>query len=338
MAKRVMRRMPCVRAVNRLRYEVRRGSSRVKELMLTTRIRRKWQADSKQLPLEPEHWELYNIIHRRILGELGEFPELIHCQDFNDRIQWLKLFDQDQEMIRCSDKILVRDYVKERIGEQYLPKIYQVCNQFHEIDFESLPTSFVIKTNHDSGTVILVRDKNCVDLNAFRSRVDEALRRPYGRETGEWAYSFIIPRILIEEFIEPMRPTPPPDYKFYVIEGKVKFIHFIYDRGVETKEQTVSSAGEDLDTELYPSFKLGHDFRRPECWQEMGAIAERLGDRFKCVRVDLFESGGRIYVGEMTFWPMYGAYKGEGQKILGQLLDFDRSSFKPPIYHQSIGL
>lgn len=299
------------------------------ELILSTRIKIKWLTDKLFLPLTSEHYELYKIIHRYYWQQLHDFPNLINCRDFNDKIQWLKLFDQSYEIIRCSDKILVRDYVKEKVGEQYLVKLYQVHDHFSEIDFDRLPQSFVIKTNHDSGTVILVRDKAKLNYQATEAKVEASLQKSYGWENGEWAYSYIKPKVFVEEFIESENPKPPADYKFYCIEGTVKFVHYIYDRGIDPKEQTIDPEGNDLATELHPSFKLGTDFKKPIVWQQMITIAENLGNGFKCVRVDLYCSGDRIYVGEMTFWPMAGCYQGEGQKKLGKYLDFDRSTFKP---------
>ena len=146
---------------------------------------------------------------------------------------------------------------------------------------------------------------------------------------GEWAYAYVQPKVFVEEFINLQSHKPPPDYKFYCVDGKVKFCHYIYDRGFDTKEQTVDPDGNDLATELYPKFKLGADFRKPGQWGEMIHVAEQLSEGFKCVRVDLFCADERVYTGEMTFWPMGGHYKGEGQKKLGQLLDFDRTTYKP---------
>lgn len=274
----------------------------------------KWRQDKRRLPLTPAHRELYDIIHRLCWQELGGFPDLINCRDFNDRIQWLKLFDQSREIVRCSDKILVREHVRERVGEKYLTKLYQVHDHFSQIDFDTLPGAFAIKANHDCGSVILVRDKSELDYETAEARIETALRQPYGWMNGEWAYAYVQPRVLVEEFLAPENPKPPPDYKFYCVDGAVKFCHYIYDRGFDTKEQTVDIAGNDLATSLYPSFKLGRDFRRPELWDEMIAVAGELGRGFKCVRVDLYYVGGRVSAGEMTFWPMAGCYKGEGQK------------------------
>ena len=303
--------------------------SKITSLKLALRIRWKWMQDCRHLPLTPSHQELYEIIHRHYWQVLDDFPNLVDCRDFNDRMQWLKLFDQSWEIVRCSDKILVRDCVRERVGDQYLVKLYQSCDHFSQIDFDTLPKAFVIKANHDSGTVILVRDKSKFDYETAKVRIETALRQPYGWLNGEWAYAYVQPKVLVEEFISPDDPKPPPDYKFYCVEGSVRFCHYIYDRGFDTKEQAVDPEGNDLATSLYPRFKLGHDFQRPKLWGEMIKVAETLGRGFKSVRVDLFCTDDRIYAGEMTFWPMAGCYKGEGQKKLGRFLDFDRSTYRP---------
>ena len=311
---------------------------KIKNTLLSPIIKAKWVHDKRQLPLTPAHYELYDIIHRRYWNKLHDFPNLINCRDFNDKIQWLKLFDQSPEIVSCVDKILVRDHVRERVGEEYLVKLFQVHDHFSEIDFDALPKSFVIKTNHDSGSVILVRDKSKFNYQSAKVRIEAALKRLYGWNYGEWAYSYVNPKVFVEEFINPESPTPPPDYKFYCIDGVVRFVHYIYDRGFDTKEQTLDPEGNDLATKLNPvyfenhissSFKHDKGFKKPACWKQMISVAERLGSSFKFVRVDLFCSGDHIYVGEMTFSPMAGYYKGEGQKKLGKFLDFDRTTFMP---------
>ena len=141
-------------------------------------LQRKWNHDCRYLPLTAAHWELYDIIHRRYRKKFGRFPNLVDCQDQNERVQWLKLFDQDREIVRCANKITVRDYVRERIGDQYLVKLYQVHDHFDQIDFDALPKAFVIKTNHDSGTVFLVRDKTQMDKQSLELQIEAALRKP----------------------------------------------------------------------------------------------------------------------------------------------------------------
>jgi hypothetical protein len=302
--------------------------------ILALKIRLKWFADKRNLPLAPEHWELYAICHRIFWRELHDFPNLVNPRDFNDRIQWLKLFDQTEAHIQCSDKILVRDYVREKIGDEYLVKLYQTCDIFDQIDFSRLPNSFVIKTNHDNGTVILVKDKLVLDINETRRRIESALNKNFGWELGEWAYSFVRPRVLVEEFVDPDASSPPPDYKFQCVEGNVRFCRFTFDRGIDTKEIVLDREGHSLDFIIDEHFKRGTNFNRPQIWGRMVKLAENLSKGFKCVRVDFLYSGERVYVGELTFFPYFGAYKGIGQQKAGVLLDFDRTSFKPPIYHK----
>jgi len=253
------------------------------------------------------------------------------CSTFNEKIQWLKLFDQDPEIVRCTDKLTARDYVSNRVGSEFLVKLLQSATSFDEINFDKLPNSFVLKTNHDSGSAVLVPDKSSLDRNAVRSKITTALRRIYGQEKAEWSYAFITPRIVVEQFLSPDGNIPPPDYKFHCVDGKVKFLQYIYDRGVDTKEQILDIDANSLPIHLDVNFKVGSVFRKPAGWDHLIDIAERIATGFKYVRVDLYYIDSKIFFGEMTFFPYGGFYLGKGQALLGRYLDFDRFSTKPPI-------
>ncbi|MGB0415429.1 MAG: ATP-grasp fold amidoligase family protein [Coraliomargarita sp.] len=301
-------------------------------LWLRPRIRAKWRIDQKHLPLTKRHRKLYIRIHLAFWKKFEDFPELVECRDFNDKIQWLKLFDQDPEIVRCVDKIAVRERVLERVGKDYLVELYQTHEEFAQIDFETLPSSFVIKANHDSGSYILVRDKTQLDHSAAKEKLNAALQRAYGVKSAQWGYALVKPKVMVEAFIDPENDNPPADYKFYVVDGRVRFVHYISGRESGVNEQILDPTGLDLKIPLHPKYPPGNSFVKPHGWDEMISVAERVGDGFKCVRVDLFYSNhGRIYVGELTFWPMGGFYLGPGQKQLGSFLDFDRSSYKSPI-------
>jgi hypothetical protein len=313
----------------RWRGEVLRDRRRV--FAFNARLHAKWLYDRFRLPLLSEHYPLYRIIHQHYHKELGCFPNLVNCRDYNDKIQWLKLFDQDEAEVRCSDKLLVREHVRERVGERYLVPIYQVADRYAGIDFSKLPNSFVIKTNHDSGTVMLVRDKGKLDHNQATLRIDASLQRIYGWQNGEWGYAGIKPKVFVEQFIDPENLSAPPDYKFHCVDGRVKLLQFIYDRGMDPKEQMIDRDGQEAGFVFSHRFKQGNQFEKPACWSEMVAVAEAIAKGFKYVRVDLYHSSGRIYAGEMTFWPLAGCYHGDGQKRIGAYLDFDRRTVKPPI-------
>lgn len=296
------------------------------------RIAEKWEDDRKNLPLEQEHKPLYYAIHEMFLREMVKFPDLTNPRGFNDKIQWLKLFDQDPKIIRCSDKLGIRGYVKERIGGGHLPALYTTASSFGEIDFSSLPESFVLKTNHDSGSVILVKKKHSFNQKPARKKLNKSLTRTYGWEKGEWAYSFIKPIIFAEEFIgAPLQGTPPPDYKFHCSNGRVKWLQYIYDREESPKEVIITREGTPLDIHFDHNMSHSMDFTPPSEWESLIETAEALASGFKYVRVDLYLTSGTIYIGELTFFPLKGCYKTPVQEELGLLLDFDLTTHKPPL-------
>ena len=302
--------------------------------LLSAAIAAKWKVDRARLPLTAEHRELYNIIHRSCWRWLQDFPRLVDCRGFNDKIQWLKLFDQREESIQCADKLAVRDYVRERLGDDVLVPLLQAHRTFDEIDFATLPKSFVIKVNRDSGNVVLVRDKSQMDRAAAKELMEFCLQRVYGWSDGEWAYAGIAPRIIVEEFIEPDRHVPPPDYKFHCVDGEVRWLQYIFDRGAETKEAIVDPSG--TVTDIHFDHKMRHEpkFDKPAQWPELLEAAERLAEGWKYIRVDLYLTGGAVKFGELTLHPLAGCYKGEGELAVGRLMDFDRGTFLPPIYQR----
>ena len=293
----------------------------------------KWLHDRFRLPLTWRHYNLYRRIHKDRYRATGSFPDLVHGEDFNTNMQWLKLFDQQPRIVLCSDKLGLREYVRERLGEGFLPTLYQVGQHVQDLDFGALPKAFVLKTNHDSGTVLLVRDKLMLDQTAVEERFEQALASPFGVWEGEWAYAFIPPQVFAEEFIEPENPLPPADYKFHCVEGKMVLLQYIKGRGVDPEEQMIDRDGRDAGFVFDHRFRHGDSFTRPACWDRLIETAELLAAGFKYVRVDLYLSGNRILVGEMTFWPLAGRYCGDGQKMMGSYLTFDRSTVHPTCLH-----
>jgi hypothetical protein len=300
-------------------------------IWLRRSLAKKWVRDRRELPLTDAHRELYQILHVKSWNELGYFPELIDCRDYNDKIQWLKLFDQSPEIVQCSDKIAVRDFVRARVGASHLVEVYQTASRFSDVDFGALPDAFVLKTNHDSGSVVLVREKGAFNRRAAKEQFEKALGRTYGWRKGEWSYSLVPPQVLVEAYIDPGSGGAPPDFKFHCVNGKVRWLQYIYDRGVDTKEVIVSAAGEVTSIHLDRMMSHSESFERPAQWNDLLRVAEALAEGFKYVRVDLYLDRDHIYFGELTFFPRSGCYGGVGQRQLGPLLDFDRSTFEPPL-------
>jgi hypothetical protein len=295
-------------------------------------IEARWAIDRAVLPLTEQHKSLYVSIQRLCWHELGRPPNLRHCTDFNDHIQWLKLFDQTREHVRCSDKISVRDYVAERVGPQYLTEIYRICDHYDDIAFNRLPNAFVLKTNHDSGSTVLVRDKAELNHDRARQHIEGSLSRTYGVASGEWAYSLVRPQVLVERLLTSKNNALPPDYKFHCVNGRIKWLQYIYDRGNATKEVIVSPSGEPIDCHFDHKMISSRSFKKPATWAELCDVAEALAKGWKYVRIDLYTVSGNVLFGEMTFFPLAGCYLGAGQKALGPLLNFDRTWTRVPVY------
>jgi hypothetical protein len=296
------------------------------------RILEKWNSDIAVLPLVEGHRELYFNIHRTYWTVFHQFPDIVSCKTYNDRMQWLKLFDQRCDTITCSDKLLIRSYIEKRLGADRSVNILATYNDAALIDFDQLPNQFVIKPNHDSGTTCVVRDKRSAELQRIKEKMIVSCATRFGWDRGEWAYSFVQPRVLVEELIDLGDNTAPPDYKFMCVNGEVRFVHFLYDRATQLKEQTIDPQGVDMRMPFYTAIPYGDRFTPPDNWGEMLFIARELSAGWKFVRVDLYSAHSKIYVGEMTFWPGAGLYPmGKNQDDIGSLLDFDTTTFMPEI-------
>lgn len=276
------------------------------------RIAAKWRADRRVLPLTWAHWPLYRAIHRHHWRRLRRFPDLAPPVTRNDAIQWTKLFDQRPEHVTCCDKLAVRDFIAARVGAERLVPLLQVARRFDEIDVAALPRAFVLKASHDSGSTIIVRDRAAFDRAAARRRLEAALRRRYGRKTGEWAYDWVPRRLLVEECLEPDAAGPPADYKFHCDAGRVLWCGYHYDRHATPRLVQVDRDGVPLSFgRLQRGFAAGDGFAKPAQWDEMISLAETLAAGFRMLRVDLYLTGGRILVGELTVWPVAGCATGE---------------------------
>jgi hypothetical protein len=301
--------------------------------LLEARIRDKWRRDRRRLPLTRDHLDLYLNIHRSYWGALRRLPRLDPPRTRNEAIQWSKLFDQRPEHVTCCDKLKVRDLIRERVGPEFVVPLYQVRDHFREIDFDDLPRPIVIKPNHDSGTVLLVRDKDAFDRAAAERYIEAALARPFGWQSGEWAYSYVRPKVLVEEYLEPDAPSPPPDYKFHCDGGRVLWCGYHYDRGRAMRLQQVDRDGAPIvRARLDGNWTPGADFVKPARWREMIDVAEALATGFRMLRVDLYCTGDRILVGELTLWPSSGLSDGEAFNIPGNFGDIDFSDVQPLLH------
>lgn len=217
----------------------------------------------------------------------------------------LKLFGQ------LADKVGVRDFVRERIGEQYLTKLYGVYHSVPEIDFNVLPDRFVLKTNNGCGNNVIVRDKRLMDQKEVRKRLQRWLQFPYGDLTGQIHYSLIKPLILAEEYLEQVKGKDmlPYDYKFFCYKGKPLYI--LYYEGRRLNGHFTPNMLYDMNwNPIADAVKrpIDHPVDIPVSFEEMKRCVANLCFGFDFVRVDFYEVNNRPVFGEMTFTPDISLY------------------------------
>ena len=255
----------------------------------------------------------------------GKKLNLENPVEFNEKIQWLKVFYHRPILTQLVDKYAVRSYVKDKIGIQYLNECIGIYDNAKEIEFEKLPSKFVIKATQASGYNLIVPDKSKV--NWFRSKLtlNRWLRTSQYYRTGlEWAYKNVKPRLTVEKFLKEEGKEVINDYKFYCFNGTPKFIQVDKDRGIEDYKYYF-----DLNWEKLPFFQKRREniydgkFERPDTLEKMIELAAVLAKGFPFVRVDFYSINGVIIFGEMTFYPGDGKLDfvpDEYNKIIGDYL------------------
>lgn len=251
---------------------------------------------------------------------MKKFPNLINPITFNDKLQWMKLNDRNPLYTRLVDKAEAKEYVSEKLGnlDHIIPTL-AVWNKFEDIDFSVLPNQFVLKTTHDSGGVVIIKDKKNFNIDGARKKIEKSLNHSFFLEHREWPYLNVKPRIIAETYMEDPESKDLKDYKFFCFNGKVKMLFVATDRPVDTRFDFF-----DREFKHLPFFQ-GHPqsskpISKPQNYEEMIRIAECLAKDFHQVRIDLYNIDGQIYFGEMTFFHFSGNvpfYPSEWDKKIG---------------------
>lgn len=228
-------------------------------------------------------------------------------RSFSEKLQWLKLHYRKPALTAWVDKYEAKKLAKNAIGEEYIIPTIGVWDHFDEIDFESLPNQFVLKCTHDSGGLVICKDKEQFDKNAARAKIEKCLKHSFYWGLREWPYKNVKPRIIAEPYMEDKRTKELRDYKFFAFNGDVKALFIATERG--SQEETKFDF---FDTDFnHLPFKNGHPNagvlpEKPSCFDEMKHLASELSRGFPEVRVDLYECNGRVYFGELTFFHWSG--------------------------------
>lgn len=249
-------------------------------------------------------------IHKRATAifqeKLGYVPDLEHPRSMNEKILWLKLHHWDPRITRCCDKFRVKDYVTEKLGPGYVIPTIQNWNRPEDVDFSALPERFVLKVNWSSGYNILVTDRGTFNEAEAQQKIAHWMAPAQNSyyENFNWGYRDMLPVVYAEEYLE--QPDGQLyDYKFFCCDGKVRFWFIATDRHGE-KQLTHDFFDMDfnhLDFDYGGRAHASQPLEKPVFYEEMIRCAEILSEPFPFVRVDFYETNGRFYVGEMTFYP-----------------------------------
>lgn len=247
--------------------------------------------------------DLYLKIVYRI--RVGKKLNLDNPQTFTEKIQKMKLEDHNPIYQVVADKYAVRKYVADRIGEEYLTKLYGVYQSEQEIPFEELPKQFVLKATHDSGGLVIVHDKNELNLKKVKKKLRKCLKRNFYWKGREWCYKDLKPQIICEELLHDSVKNELFDYKIYCFHGKPKMLVVASERGKQTKFDYFDIEFNHLDLRQSGPNSL-NTIEKPKNFERMLELAEILSKDFPQVRVDFYNIEGKIYFGEMTLYDSSG--------------------------------
>lgn len=249
-------------------------------------------------------------LKRLFYAILGKRLNLNSPKTFNEKLQWIKLYDRNQKYVFMVDKYLVREYIADVIGEKYLIPLLGVWKSSSDINFDELPNKFVLKCNHNSGSgMCICKDKEKLDIAETIKKLEIGMNQNYFLWGREWPYKNVSRRIIAEKFMENADGSPINDYKFQCFNGEVDHIfvcegrfsdegvqYYYFSKNWEYLPYSKNEGNQNENIEIL----------RPSKLDEMIYIAEKLSQGCPEMRVDLYEIQGKVYFGELTFFTESG--------------------------------
>jgi len=240
----------------------------------------------------------------------GKELDLKNPKTFNEKLQWLKLYDRKPEYVQMVDKYEAKKYVADIIGDQYIIPTYGVWDSFDEIDFNTLPNQFVLKCTHDSGGLAICRDKSTFNIDDARNKINAALKRNFYYVGREWPYKNIKPRIIAEKYLEDKNRVVPEDYKIYCMNGEPYYTVVFHNRFNQSEE--LSETVYDIDWNPLPvsfdnHFQVSEIIEpKPNNYDELISVCKKLCSNTIQSRIDFYIVNDRIYFGEITLYTASG--------------------------------
>lgn len=255
-------------------------------------------------------------LEKKFYATMGYPLDLNNPQTFNEKLQWLKLYDRNPKYTVMVDKHLAKQYVAERIGEEYIIPTIGVWDNAEDIDFDALPNRFVLKCNHNSGLgMYICKDKNALsseDIKSIRKNLQKGLRQDYYLTGREWPYKDVPRKVIAEKYLEDHETGELRDYKFFCFNGEVKCFKIDMRRFIKHQANYFDENGNVLnvgEADFLPNTAMVPQM--PQNLELMKKSAEKLSKNFSFIRVDFYECNGKMYFGELTFYPASGFGKFE---------------------------
>ena len=268
---------------------------------------------------------------------MGKVLHLNNPKTFTEKLQWLKLYDRKPEYTMMVDKLAVKNYVSKIIGEKYVVPTLGVWDRPEDIDWDSLPDKFVLKTKHGSGSVgvVICREKCTFNFREAIGKLKKSLKQDVYVDLREWPYKNVKKQIIAEMLLEDSETKKKDiiDYKFFCFKGEPKYCQVIKDRHTKETIDFFDMQWRHLDfIGLNPVAEPSAICSaicptRPVCYEEMKQIAQKLSKGFPFVRVDLYEVNKKVYFSEITLYPKSGMGIFNPEKynyILGEMITLPR--------------
>lgn len=273
-------------------------------------------------------------IYLKILfrAKVGHWPNFKNPKTYNEKMQWLKLHDRKPEYSLLVDKFEVRKFITNTLGQEYLIPLIGVWDKFEDIDFLTLPNQFVLKCTHDSGGVVICKDKSKFNIDAARKKINKSLKKNYYWGFREWPYKNVHPRIIAEQYMVDESGIELKDYKIFCFNGEPKALFVATDRGIhETKFDFFDTDFNHLPfMQHYPNNKK-RQINRPGGLNVMLDLARKLSANSVHLRTDFYDINGRVYFGELTFTHFSGFEPFEPKEwddIFGKWIDINEEVLK----------
>ncbi len=259
----------------------------------------------------------------------GKKLNLNNPKEFNEKIQWYKVFYHPKILNQLVDKYAVREYIESKIGAEYSNELYGVYNKPEDIKYEDLPNQFIIKATHASSYNLIVKDKNNLNKKKANRLFKKWLSKSQYYRTGqEWAYKDVQPRLIVEKLLKEDEESSLIDYKFYCFSGEAKFLEVHLDRADNHKRGFYDFSFNSLPFR-YTSLEktISTKIKKPSNLEEMIKLSEILAANFPFVRVDFYSVKGKTIFGELTFYPSDGRkdfIPDEYNKIIGDYINLPK--------------